>query len=96
MLNIAKDIDSLSNFKRKTAEYMKRMKRSGHPLVLTVNGKPELVVMDPAAYQKMAEDLERVKTIEAIRAGYEDAKAGRTRSAQEVHAEMRKRYEIPD
>jgi hypothetical protein len=43
MLDIANDIHSLSHFKRKTAEVMKRMKKTGNPVVLTINGKAEVV-----------------------------------------------------
>ena len=46
MLDITKDIESLTNFKRNTREYLERIKESGHPLVLTVNGKAEVVVQD--------------------------------------------------
>ena len=46
MLDITKGIESLTNFKRNTREYLERIKESGHPLVLTVNGKAEVVVQD--------------------------------------------------
>ena len=46
MLDITKDIESLTNFKGNTREYLERIKESGHPLVLTVNGKAEVVVQD--------------------------------------------------
>jgi len=32
---------------------MKQIKKSGHPLVLTVNGKAEAVVQDAASYQRL-------------------------------------------
>ena len=48
MLDITKDIESLTNFKGNTREYLERIKESGHPLVLTVNGKAEVVVQDKA------------------------------------------------
>ena len=44
MLDIGKDIHSLSNFKRKTSEFLEQMLGSGHPLVHTINDKAELVV----------------------------------------------------
>ena len=52
MLNLAKGIDSLTNFKRQTAEYLARLHKTGEPVVLTVNGKAEVVVQSrclPAA-----------------------------------------------
>ena len=46
MLDKTKDIDSLTNFKRNTTQYLQRIKESGNPLILTVNGKAEVVVQD--------------------------------------------------
>ena len=53
MLDIAKDIQSLSHFKRNATEVVARMKESGNPVVLTVNGRAEIVVQDAAAYQRL-------------------------------------------
>ena len=52
MLDINSDINSLSNFKRNTPEFLRQLKETGHPVVLTINGKAELVVQDTASYQK--------------------------------------------
>ena len=41
MLNLEDGIDSLTNFKRQTAEYLKRLHKTGEPVVLTVNGKAQ-------------------------------------------------------
>ena len=46
MLDIANDIRSLSDFKRNTSELLDRLKKTGNPLVLTINGKAEVVVQD--------------------------------------------------
>ena len=48
MLDLANDIRSLSDFKRNTVELLDRLRQTGHPLVLTVNGRAELVVQDAA------------------------------------------------
>ena len=67
MLDIKNDINSLSNFKRKTPEFLRQLKETGHPVVLTINGKAELVVQDTASYQKLIELAERVERMEASR-----------------------------
>ena len=51
MLDLTKDIRSLTEFKRNTSELVENLKRTKHPLVLTVNGKAELVVQDAESYQ---------------------------------------------
>ena len=40
MFDINNDINSLSNFKRNTPEFLRQLKETGHPVVLTINGKP--------------------------------------------------------
>ena len=79
MVELAKDIESLSSFKRETARFIERMKATGQPVVLTVNGKAELVVQDAASYQRLLNLAERVESLETLRRSLEDADAGRTR-----------------
>jgi len=86
-----KDIDSLTAFKRNTTEYVKKIKKSGTPLVLTVNGKAEIVVQDAESYQRMLEVLDRAETIEALREGLESVRQGKTMSLDQFDKEMRKR-----
>ncbi|HZU37732.1 MAG TPA: type II toxin-antitoxin system Phd/YefM family antitoxin [Gemmataceae bacterium] len=83
MLDIAKDIQSLSHFKRNTAQVMKQMKDSGHPIVLTVNGKAEVVVQDAAAYQRLMAQAEKAEMVEFLREAKADADAGRAVPARE-------------
>ncbi|MFK0734300.1 MAG: type II toxin-antitoxin system prevent-host-death family antitoxin [Gloeotrichia echinulata GP01] len=94
MPNIIRDINSLSNFKRNTSEFIQQMKQTGQPVVLTVNGKAELVVQDAESYQKLLELLEHLETITGIRKGLEDINAGQTRSVGEFEREMQQKYGI--
>jgi PHD/YefM family antitoxin component YafN of YafNO toxin-antitoxin module len=89
MLDINNDIDSLSNFKRNTPEFLRQLKETGHPVVLTINGKAELVVQDTASYQKLIELAERAERMDALNASLEDMKAGKVIPADDVLAEMR-------
>lgn len=89
MLDLTSDIDSLSEFKRHTPKFIKRLKAEGRPVVLTVNGKAEVVVQDAASYQKLVEIAERVERMDALRASLEDMKAGRVSPAADMLAEMR-------
>jgi PHD/YefM family antitoxin component YafN of YafNO toxin-antitoxin module len=66
--------------------------KTGHPLVLTINGKAELVVQDAEAYQAL---LDRVEAIEGIRRGLADVKAGRTKPARQVFTRLRRKRGIP-
>ncbi len=55
------DIHALTDFKRQTPEFLARLKASGRPIVLTVNGRPELVVQDVAAYQALLDEVEALQ-----------------------------------
>jgi prevent-host-death family protein len=92
MLDIANDIRSLSDFKRKTSELISRLKSTGDPLVLTINGRAEVVVQDAEAYQDL---LDRVETIEALHRGFADVNAGRTKPARAVFNRIRRKHGSP-
>jgi PHD/YefM family antitoxin component YafN of YafNO toxin-antitoxin module len=89
MLDIKSDINSLSNFKRKTPEFLRQLKETGHPIVLTINGKAELVVQDTASYQKLIELAERVERMEALQASINDMRAGKVVPVEDMLTEMR-------
>ena len=90
-----KNVESLTAFKRNTTEYVKKIKKSGNPLVLTINGKAELVVQDAESYQRRLEVLDRAEAIEALREGLESVRQGRTMSLDGFGKEMRKRIRAP-
>ena len=93
-MKYSRDIQSLSVFKRDTAKFLNQMKETGEPIVLTVNGKPAAVVVEPEAYD-FWQERDRRETIEAIRRGREDVEAGRVRNAEEFFDEMFAKYDIP-
>lgn len=92
MLDITNDIRSLSDFKRNTSELLNRLRKTGNPLVLTINGNAEVVVQDAEAYQEL---LDHVETIEGIQRGLADMKARRTKPARDVFNRLRRKHGIP-
>lgn len=93
-MKLSRDIQSLSVFKRDTSKFLKKLKETGQPLVLTVNGKPAAVVMDPDEYEFLLE-LDRRDTIAAVNRGIADIEAGRTKPAEQVFREIEERFGIP-
>jgi prevent-host-death family protein len=81
MIDVTQDIHSLTTFKRNSSGLMKHMKKTGRPLVLTVNGKAEAVVLDAKAYQEVASQLDAMAS---IRRSLAQARRGAGRSADEV------------
>ena len=94
MLDITRDIQSLTTFRRRSGDFMKQLKKTKRPVVLTVNGKAAAVVQDAEAYQRLLDLAARANEEEAIRQGLEDVKAGRTRPAREFFAEFEARHGI--
>jgi len=90
-----KNIYSLSEFQRKTREHIRRLKRSGRPEVLTVNGKAELVVQDAESYQALLDALERAEAVAGIRRGLDSIQQDQGTPASEVIGSIRKRRKIP-
>ena len=70
---------------------MERLRSSGSPLVLTVNGREELVVFGSERYQEIAETLDAVA---GIRRGLESMKKGKGRPARAVVSELARRLGI--
>ncbi|MGC1649061.1 MAG: type II toxin-antitoxin system prevent-host-death family antitoxin [Candidatus Sulfotelmatobacter sp.] len=55
------DIKSLTDFQRNAQTHLKRLRRTGRPELLTVNGKAAVVVQSAAAYRRLIESLEKLK-----------------------------------
>jgi prevent-host-death family protein len=85
MIDVTQDIHSLTTFKRNTSGLMKHMKKTGRPLVLTINGRAEAVLLDAASYQQVADHLD---ALASIRRGLAQARKGEGRLADDVLAEL--------
>jgi len=85
VIDISEDIESLTSFKRDSDRLMKQMKSTGRPVVLTVNGKAQAVLMNPKAYQQMAD---RLSTLESIARGLAQAKRGEFMTVDECFDQL--------
>ena len=92
MFDIGRDIHSLSDFKRHTGELLRQIRETGHPVVLTINGRAKLVVQDAEGDQKLLDFMDRLGAIEGIKRGLEDVRAGRTRAAKDVFEGFRRKH----
>jgi prevent-host-death family protein len=92
MLDINRDIHPLTDFKRNTPEFLKQLRETGEPVVLTINGKAELVVQDARSYQKLRSLAERSETIEAVQEGLASMKRGEGRPMDDVFDRLEKEF----
>ena len=82
MIDITKDIQSLTTFRRRSGDFMKQLKKNKRPMVLTVKGKAAAIVQDAEAYQRLLDIAAYADAAEGIRQGLEDAKKGKLRPAR--------------
>jgi len=89
------DIHSLTGFLRDHKRHLDRLRKTGRPEVLTVNGKARVVVQDAEAYQKLLEKLDAIDAEATLRARLASLDAGEPGvSAEDVLAEVRERIGI--
>jgi len=79
-------------FQRNIKDYVGRLKEKKTPLVLTVNGRAELVVQDAESYQELLGRLEHAETMAAIRRGMKDAEKGRAIPLKDAVAKLRAKH----
>jgi prevent-host-death family protein len=94
MLDITQDIHSLTTFRRRSGDFMKQLKKSKRPVILTVKGKAAAIVQDAAAYQRLLDIAARADVFEGVRQGLEEAKQGKGRDMEEFFAEFEAKHGI--
>jgi PHD/YefM family antitoxin component YafN of YafNO toxin-antitoxin module len=83
------DIRSLTDFQRNTKAHLKRLKSTGRPVMLTVNGRAELIVQNAAAYE------ETLDAIRGIQRGLDAMKEGTGKPFRQALDEIRAKHKIP-
>lgn len=86
-----RDIVPLSDFQRNPKRLKQKMKKSGRPVVLTVNGRAAFVLHDAAAYQK---EVNHFQEAEEIRAAEQEFSEGKGIPLSDVIKEAKARYGI--
>jgi len=88
------DIHTVTDFKRRTNELIEKLESSGRPQVLTVDGRPKLVLLAVADFERLMDLADQADTLAGIRRGLADVKAGRTMSLKEFEAAVRKQRKV--
>ena len=95
MFDIKKDIQAMTTFRRNPAKFLKHLKKTRKPLILTVNGKAEAVVQDAEANQRLLDIAAQADASQGIHQCLEDGKKGRVRPAREALETLRRARAIP-
>ena len=83
-----KDIHPVSDFSRKPAETIKRLKITKRPEILTVNGSSAVVIQDAQAYEETMALLDALKHINLAKNALD---AGEGQPATEAFAKLESR-----
>jgi PHD/YefM family antitoxin component YafN of YafNO toxin-antitoxin module len=89
-MDLNRDIHPLTDFKRHTADFLTQLKQTGQPVVLTINGKAELIVQDASSYQRLYDLAERLETIQAVKEGLSSIERGEGKPMDDVFAALEK------
>ncbi len=87
-----KDIQSLTEFQRNTRRSIERLKKSGRPAVLTVNGQAEIVVQDANSYEKLLARAEEAGRLMELRRSIAELRSGRVRDIDVALDELEARH----
>ena len=88
MLDLTQDIQSLTTFRRRSGDFIKQIKKSGRPVVLTVKGKAAAVIQDAKAYQRLLDLAAAADAREGIRQGLGQSRRRQGQSAREFFKEF--------
>lgn len=87
-MNITEDIRSVTYLKAKAADLLKQVNRTHRPVIITQNGEPKAVLQDPISYENMRNALGILKLTAQ---GEEDFKRNKTKSQEDVFADLEKK-----
>jgi len=93
MIDLA-NVHALSDFQRNAKKHIRRLKASGEPAVLTVNGQAEVVIQSAESYQKLLRDQELLESLRSISRGLDQAKRGEGRPMRQFLEELAKEHGI--
>lgn len=89
-ISVANDIVPIGEFKASLSKWIEKSKSSGHPIVVTQNGRPAAVVLSPKDYDKLNEVRQFV---DSVKRGLADSDEENVFTINQVQRELEKRRE---
>jgi prevent-host-death family protein len=84
-IHISKNIVSLSDFKNRASRMLYEVQSSHRPLIITQNGKAAAVLISPADFDLLTE---QVRFIDAVQRGMTDVQNGRVLPDEDLDKEL--------
>ena len=88
----SEDIRSVTDLKRHTRDILDHLHATGRPVILTVNGRADSVLLDVRAYEKL---LQAGNLAELLAPAERDIESGQTRPLREFMEAFKRGKNIP-
>lgn len=62
-ISLSDDVEPLSEFRKKSADFVKRLKKDKQPILLTQHGKSAAVLMDVSEYERVTRKMEMLEDL---------------------------------
>lgn len=86
------EIHPMTDFLRNAKDYAQRLKKTGQPAVLTVNGQAELVVQDARSYQELLSKAQDADDFRRLQERVAEMKSGYTRDFDTAFGELETKH----
>jgi prevent-host-death family protein len=84
-ISISRNIISLSEFKNKASSMLHEVQNSNRPIVITQNGKAAAVLISPADFDLLTE---QIRFVDAVKRGLTDVQNGRMLPDEDLDKEL--------
>ena len=91
-MDASKDMHSLTEFEHNSSALIKQLQETGQPLILTVDGTAQAVVLNAKAYQQLIELAERARSLTSIQKSLEEIEQGKTQPIEQALDALGKNY----
>jgi prevent-host-death family protein len=83
------DIRSVTYMKSNAADLLEQINRDGRPVIITQNGEPRAVVLDPTSYERMRSAIGLLKVVAQ---GEQDIRAGRAQDHETLFDALTRKF----
>ena len=90
-ISITEDIRSITELKRNTNAVLEQIHKTKRPVILTVNGKADAVILDAKEYEKMTNAFSLLKPLAPAE---EDIKEGHHTEAKDFFRDFKRAKDI--
>ena len=84
-LNVSDDIIPIGEFKINLSKCLKNLQNTGHPLVITQNGRPAGVLISPSEYDNL---IQNKLFLNSVNRGLSDTESSNVYSTKELKKEL--------